>query len=352
MTQQLSVSSKEPWLAVTLSTILPGIGQIYAGKTVRGCVFVCLAIALLATSGWGLISATGSLQLGIQAALIFLLLNFFNLFDAHRCARTANNSEFEAYRKSHKDPWLAVFLSNLLPGLGHAYQGLWLPAIFFFVSTIVLRGLSSVNPLWLVLLIGLIIFCIYHVYVHSIETGHSRELIVAVCLALIAASIFGTVTALVLRSSIAEARFTPSGSMEPTLQIGDRFVVEKLSYRFNMPERGDIIIFQAPQTALESSGSTTGTALVKRIIGLPSDTVEVKAGEVFINEAALEENYVQSPIDYVWGPEVVPEGNYFVLGDNRNSSLDSHMWGFLPEDNIIGKASKIFWPPARQGVIK
>ncbi len=157
------------------------------------------------------------------------------------------------------------------------------------------------------------------------------------------------VLALGIRQFVAEARFIPSGSMEPTLQIDDRLVVEKISYRFNPPKRSDIIVFQAPQRALDAVGSTSHDAYIKRVIGLPGEKVQVKDGKVFIDDKVLQENYIQAPPDYQWGPEVVPEGQYLVLGDNRNSSSDGHVWGFLPEESIIGRAVVRFWPPTRIG---
>jgi len=157
------------------------------------------------------------------------------------------------------------------------------------------------------------------------------------------------VLALGIRQFVAEARFIPSGSMKPTLQIDDRLVVEKISYRFNPPKRGDIIVFQAPQKALDVVGSTTHDAYIKRVIGLPGDMVEVRDGKVFINGEVLQEDYIQAPPTYSWGPEVVPADEYLVLGDNRNSSSDGHVWGFLPRESIIGRAVVRFWPPTRIG---
>ncbi len=157
------------------------------------------------------------------------------------------------------------------------------------------------------------------------------------------------VLALGIRQFVAEARFIPSGSMEPTLQIDDRLVVEKISYRFNPPKHGDIIVFQAPQKALDVVGSTSNDAYIKRVIGLPGDTIEVKQGQVFLNGTVLEENYIQAPPNYTWGPETVPPEEYLVLGDNRNSSSDGHVWGFLPHESIIGRAVVRFWPPTRMG---
>ncbi|MEO1394821.1 MAG: signal peptidase I [Cyanobacteria bacterium J06634_5] len=152
-----------------------------------------------------------------------------------------------------------------------------------------------------------------------------------------------------IRQFVAEARFIPSGSMIPTLQIDDRLVVEKISYRFNPPKRGDIIVFQAPQRALDAVNSTTNDAYIKRVIGLPGETVEIKEETVFINGAPLEEEYINAPPSYTWGPKTVPTDEYLVLGDNRNSSSDGHVWDFLPGDNIIGRAVVRFWPPSRIG---
>ncbi|MGD1865655.1 MAG: signal peptidase I [Phormidesmis sp.] len=157
------------------------------------------------------------------------------------------------------------------------------------------------------------------------------------------------VLALGIRQFVAEARFIPSESMLPTLKIDDRLVIEKISYHFNPPKRGDIIVFRAPQEALDAAKSTTNDAYIKRVIGLPGEKVEVKDGKVFVNDEALAENYIQSPPVYTWGPDVVPEGEYLVLGDNRNSSSDGHVWGFLERESIIGRAVVRFWPLQRIG---
>ncbi len=155
------------------------------------------------------------------------------------------------------------------------------------------------------------------------------------------------VLALGIRTFVAEARYIPSGSMEPTLEINDRLVVEKISYHFSPPERGDIVVFWPPDSLFPPNKRRD--AFIKRVIGLPGDTVEVKDGKVFVNGEALQEDYIKAPPEYVWGPEIVPDRSYLVLGDNRNSSYDSHSWGFVPEENIIGKAIVRFWPLNRIG---
>ncbi len=151
-----------------------------------------------------------------------------------------------------------------------------------------------------------------------------------------------------IRTFIAEARYIPSSSMEPTLQINDRLIIEKMTYRFNEPKRGDVIVFNATD-ALKAQNFNE--AFIKRIIGLPGDTVEVKRGEVRVNGKLLREFYIKEKPNYNYGPVTVPEDNYLVLGDNRNNSYDSHYWGFVPKDKIIGRAFVRFWPPQRMGGI-
>lgn len=152
-----------------------------------------------------------------------------------------------------------------------------------------------------------------------------------------------------IRTFVAEARYIPSGSMLPTLQVNDRLIVDKLGYHFKDPERGDIVVFQ-PTEELERQ--KFHDAFIKRVIGLPGEKVEVKNGQVFVNDKPLKENYVEDAPQYQWGPQVVPQESYLVLGDNRNNSYDSHYWGFVPREKIIGRAVVRFWPMERVGEIK
>lgn len=160
--------------------------------------------------------------------------------------------------------------------------------------------------------------------------------------------------ALGIRSLVAEARYIPSGSMLPTLQINDRLIIDKVSYRFSNPVRGDIVVFN-PTAELERQKFKD--AFIKRVIGLPGDRVEVKGGKVYVNGKVLVEKYIDEAPEYNWKsteltPDgVVPEGHYLVLGDNRNNSYDSHYWGFVPKDKIVGKAIVRFWPIDRAGGI-
>jgi len=146
------------------------------------------------------------------------------------------------------------------------------------------------------------------------------------------------VIALLLQAFVVKPYRIPSESMAATLVPRDRVLVNRVVYKLHEPGRGDIVVLDS---------AAVGRVLIKRVIGLPGDIVEVKEGKVLVNGAAIDEKYVKEAPQYDWGPQAVPSDSYFVMGDNRNNSYDSHVWGFLPADHVVGKAEVIFWPPQR-----
>ena len=125
-------------------------------------------------------------------------------------------------------------------------------------------------------------------------------------------------------------------SMRPNFEEGQRVVASKLAYQFGEPERGDVIVFEPPNGGQDD--------YIKRIIGLPGDRVEVKDGVVYVENLPLDEPYISQPPGYTYSVEIIPENEYWVLGDNRNNSNDSHTGWTVPRENIIGKAWLIIWP--------
>lgn len=132
-------------------------------------------------------------------------------------------------------------------------------------------------------------------------------------------------------------------SMVPTLENDQYLVVSKLAYRLYEPQRGDIIVFYDPRNS--------DRKLIKRVIGLPGEVLEIRQGQVFINQQQLDEGYITNPDRYSVPPISITADHYYVLGDNRSNSSDSHSWGTLPGSNIVGKAWLSYWPPHSWGVV-
>lgn len=164
--------------------------------------------------------------------------------------------------------------------------------------------------------------------------GLFRELAITAGLALVIFLILQTT----IQSSIVEG-----SSMLPGLENNQRLIVVKAVYHFRDPQRGDIIIIHPPVAPDKQ--------WVKRVIGLPGDTVEIKNHTVYVNNVALKEPYIKEAPNYTYGPFQVPAGQYFVLGDNRNNSTDSRVIGPVPKANIVGEVWLRLWPLSDWGLI-
>jgi len=183
------------------------------------------------------------------------------------------------------------------------------------------------------------------------KSSTSRTILEYVILAVVAIAV-----ALLIQQFLVKPYRIPSASMEDTLLIGDRVLVDRISWRFGDPQRGDIVVFHPP---------FEGPVLIKRIIGLPGDEISLKDDAVYVNGALLDEPYVrvingqQVPTQpftngLPWSlqsPYKVPQGSYFVMGDNRTDSGDSREFGPVARGQFVGRAFALYWPPGRIGGI-
>ncbi len=164
-----------------------------------------------------------------------------------------------------------------------------------------------------------------------------------------AAVIIGAlVVALVVKTFLVQAFYIPSESMIPTLQVGDRVLVNKYDDDIGKLDRGDIIVFDRPG----GSGADGISELIKRVVAFPGETVEGRDGRVYVDGVALREGYLERGAQTGdFGPQTVPEGEIWVMGDNRGASDDSRRFGTIPEDDVVGTAFVIIWPISELGFL-
>jgi len=222
-----------------------------------------------------------------------------------------------------------------------------------------LNGAESIlafdNPWQIVGLIGLIVAI--RVAVPRIEMSRTAR---ASVLEIVDSGLVAVLLVFcLLRPFVIQAFYIPSGSMLPTLREGDRILVNKFIYFFRQPEPGEILVFNAPPAASE-----TDKDFIKRVVGVPGNALCVKDGALYRDGVRLDESYIAETPNYTWPSRdtclTVPDGNFVMMGDNRNDSNDSHRWGYwspttgkwesrpyVPRANVLGKAMVIFWPPQR-----
>ncbi len=342
---------KDCWLAVNLSGLLPGMGQCYGNLWTKGLLIFTVFTGLSLRALWSLLAAEGSTVQGFwlmgSAAFVYLI----NVWDAF--ATVGQPLHPLGDKRQGKDLWYGVFLSQILPGLGHLYlkQAL-IGGVFLAVGVALAMG-ASYQPILLPMACTIWSVAGYHAYrttpvsqglaAKSGASRSSKTLMIVVLGGLLLRLAIGSSPMWVDRAIM--QCIVPSESMVPTLQVSDRIFVSK--DRLYQPELSDIVVFKAPPMAVEILKTDSETLFVKRVVGLPGQQVEVAEGKVWVDKAPIEESYLNVSASYRWGPELVPPGKYFVLGDNRDQSADSHVWGFLPRQYIVGKAYKIYWPVER-----
>lgn len=261
----------------------------------------------------------------------------------------------------NRKPWLAGILTILTIGLGHLYAGEARKGLVFYLAQgillVIFVPLLFVRPS-LVILFLLIVFSLsYLIYslIDAVKIARKNKVsyqlkkynkwYIYVACWVIAAFIIQPVIETSIKKYIIQAYKIPSGTMTPTLLPGDHILVDKFIYKNHEPQRGDLIIFPFPEDPT--------TTFVKRLIGLEGDKIEIRDKQLYINDEKYTEHYIvhidsiimppeKGPRDN-FGPVVVPDGNYFVMGDNRDNSYDSRFFKFVDKKTVEGKVKSIYW---------
>ncbi|MEO0540979.1 MAG: signal peptidase I [Cyanobacteria bacterium P01_A01_bin.105] len=338
-----------PWLPVTLSLAWPGLGQLYQQQIFWGLGFAALFLGLMGRGTWAVLAAAGQTHWGLAYLATAAGVYGVSPWLAYRSSASSKhevkpkNTQTAAPKDAPKDSWYGFFLAQLLPGLGHFYIGQSLLGGSLLLLGVGLAYVANnLSPSLLPLAYCIWAMSAYHAYrTGSPRAGQRLALLITTGIMGLRLTIGYTPTWInhtVLQTIV------PSESMAPTLQVNDRMFVSRTPQY--QPRQGDIVVFLPPVSAIQKLEINPETLFVKRIVGLPGDQVQVAKGQVWVNRQPLEAPYASSPT-YTVDPITIPPETYFVLGDNRNESGDSHLWGMLPRANILGQAYKIYWPPSR-----
>jgi signal peptidase I len=255
-------------------------------------------------------------------------------------------------RKKKRNPFLAGIATFGAFGLGQLYNGKARKAVVAYLLWLATAAIGIVLPLsasfnWLLIFFSLPLLLGLLLIIDAIRDARAVGQItlhrynrwyIYLGIILVQSLIVAPLQAKLIKSSTA-AYGIPTRSMEPTIKVGEKLIADGKLYKKMLPQRGDLLIFQYPKN--ESS------PMIKRLIGLPGEKVEIKGRTVYINDQPLEENYKQhidpASINEHYGPYLIPQGKYFVMGDNRDNSMDSRFWGYIRRDQLLGQARYLYW---------
>ena len=362
---------KDPWLAVVLSCVFPGIGQIYAEQKTKGLVFILLTIGFGAALIFSIVRVLfgASFVTPIVVGLFGTALGIYVLFDSYKTAKKFNQENNASIPVVKKHPFLAVFLSLCLPGIGQIYnsqigKAIGFMAIYFFAPAFLgilpkpfgVIAAHIIDPV-------IKLFILNDAYSNAVRinggTGNifsrfHKKMVSGVIILWFFPLIFSAGSAITIRTFFLAPYKFPTQSMSPTLHSGDKIFVNKWIYRHENPKRGDLVVFQYPLDPRKD--------FLKRVVGLPGEKLKIQDGHIYIDDKLLvaPEFPMDRPYfnveDWKYGKSgmviQIPQNSYFVLGDNSAHSADSRQWGFVPRQTIKAKAFFIWWPPNRQGKLK
>jgi signal peptidase I len=375
---------KDPWLAVFLSDMFPGAGHLYCGARARGVFFIIASIALIAVIVFGgaafLLSPDTQhgrtyVLISSAASLAFIVVSIYVYFDAYKVAKRRNPGygqrvSVPGYRKA----WLAAFLSAIIPGIGQFYNRQVLKGIAFLAGVVLFAAFEDHYPAFIGAGALVSVFSIKDAF-DSAEAMNGTQgrffrqekaiVVFAVMMICLQAVPYGRL----IKQHVAQTFKIASGSMYPTMELGDFLCIGKSRPFYSSVQRGDIVVFPLPPDPRKN--------FVKRVIGVGGDTIQMINGELYLNgtivpsrrlvvqnaepvlvgtsevqpvvyeeqigDATYQVQYLHDKSMENGGPWQVPQDAVFVMGDNRDNSRDSRMFGTVPRDTVKGKVLKIYW---------
>ncbi len=363
--KQTIPSEMNPWKAASISWLIPGLGHAYSHHWLKALIFFTIYMSLYVVRIYALCYSI--FLAAITLFFQFYIFPFCAGLDVVHCYKISRSDSVEKSSIPNKNPWLAVFLSLVLPGLGHAYLKKWYLAIFFSLTYLSLN-LLPVGHLFMVIFTILfkILVCI-HVYKVSINTSLRKDFYKFVFFSiLVLFSVRMALPSLSATYLIEVTSLKDATSMNPTIDEGDLIVINKFAYTFYNPKVGDIV--DIDMSFLENSRLTPKryfvlkkmnyNFVIKRIIAVGGDLVQINNEGIFINDIlqrkfSTDECIGPSSLKISDSNEIkrlavfedfkVPKDCFFVLGDNIEDSFDSRDFGAVPKSMIVGKVVKIYY---------
>jgi len=337
---------KEPWLAVLLSFLLPGMGQFYLKKRWKALCISFLTICSFFWGIWSILSIHGDTKQGWILVAFSVCAYIGNLVDAWFTAKHCNRSHVTVKRENGKDIYLSIILTDILPGLGHMYLRQFKNGIFFLVAYFTMQFVETKWTMNVLLESILLSIALFNIFKKTVKVTNPRKIIrILIYVIIVEGFCMSSIIELALNKYICVKGYKGDSNL-PTLKEGD-VTAENIQERTNL-KLGSFIVFSYKDLFEEQPRH-----LIKRLIGFEGEEVYLDSGAVFVNHHKLT-GYPFSNLHYSSDstclyatkqyPYVVPPNCVFVLGDNSSHSLDSRSLGGINKQNIVSVVYKVIWP--------
>ncbi|GEM_PF-4220384 len=340
------IIENEPWYAACLSTYFPGLGQFYAHRMKRGVILFLLFVVSLISCLWCIFSYDGNIVLGYLLISFSLLIYIISIYDAFHITKSQNITHSDILRHQNKDPFLAFLFSSVLPGTGHLYARKWILGISITIFYLMLNMINF-GFFYDVTIILLEVLIAYNAYCITKQRYIVKKYIIILVSFQVIISFMMLICIDYIMPHYRILGFYEGDSNYPTLQDGDLLLCDVRME--NGIKRGDFV-------SIEGMISKQLQVIVKRVVALENETIEIVDGAIIINNQKLSSDsltrfryVIDSTSKYALPghPETIAQNNIFVLGDNSQYSTDSRHFGQIDTRNIKNICYKVLWPLSR-----